>query len=124
MVSRRYLGKQAEQIAISYLQGLGFSILSTNYFCRLGEIDIIAKETDTLCFIEVRSKRTTTYGSAIETVLLIKQHRIAKAAKHFLFSSLKNQEIACRFDVIALDYDSVAHSPKITLIRDAFRLEE
>lgn len=121
MLARRALGTQAEKSALSYLQNLGYLILRTNYFCRQGEIDIIAKEQDTLCFIEVRSKSTNDFGFALESILPKKKQRIIKAAKHFLFSFSKNQEIACRFDVIGFDYQN---SPQITLIRNAFSIEE
>ena len=120
MAARRFLGDQAEKVALSYLQELGYRILSTNYFCRLGEIDIIAQEQETLCFIEVRSKRSKQFGFALESILSQKQRRLIKAAQHFLLSFSPHKEIACRFDVIGLDYPG----PQITFIRNAFSIEE
>jgi putative endonuclease len=103
-------------LAAAHLLSLGFDILVTNYRWRRGEIDLVAREGVTLCFVEVRSRGGPGYGPAAGSVDAAKQHRIARAAEHFLATTWKQAPCPCRFDVVSVD------SGKVTLYRDAFRL--
>lgn len=109
-------GAQAEARAAAYLRAQGFTILTQNYRWRHGEIDLICREGDTLCFVEVRSRASDRHGSAAATINAKKQGRIARAAEHFLTVVWKDLRVACRFDVISIDGEL------LTLHRDAFRL--
>lgn len=110
-------GVRAEGCAALYLTQHGYEILATNYRWRHGEIDIIAREGDTLCFIEVRFRRAAQHGTALCTINRSKQARIARTAEHFLSFRWRGEPPACRFDVVAFDEGS-----RVTLVRDAFRL--
>ena len=61
-MERRDLGKQGEEIALRFLKKKGYRIIQTNYSCKLGEVDIVAKEKDTLVFIEVKTRTSLAFG--------------------------------------------------------------
>lgn len=117
---RSRLGKVAEELAAAELYKLGYQILVSNYNCKHGEIDIIAQEADSLVFVEVRCKRTTTYGSPAESITAAKQQKIALTAQHYL-QEHNIQDINCRFDVVEV---VVVNGNLIVseIIRNAFSL--
>jgi len=115
-----YLGKKGEDAAAVLLKENGYKILVRNYKTRLGEIDIIAIEQDTLCFIEVKTRASLSFGSPLEAVSIPKQRQISKAALMFLKEkNLLNKK--ARFDVVSVVYSK--DKPKLDLIKNAFELE-
>ena len=110
----RSRGEAAELRAIAHLQAQGYRIVRRNYRVRGGEVDVIARDGVTLCFVEVRSRATTRYGRAEETVSAAKQRRVILAARHWLAGHPFDGP--CRFDVVSLHGED-----EITLFRDAFR---
>lgn len=93
------LGKFGEEVATKYLQQNGYKIIERNFSCRQGEIDIIAKNTEYLIFIEVKTRSSAFFGNASEAVNREKQKHIKSSAKYYLY--IKNMEnIFVRFDVI------------------------
>lgn len=115
------IGILAEDKAEKFLKASGYQILQRNYKTRLGEVDIIAKDKDTLCFVEVKCRLSDRFGSGLEAVSSLKQKQIAKAALSFLKE--KNLlDSRARFDVVSLD--SSAGAEKITLVKNAFDLAE
>jgi len=113
------LGVLAEDKAERFLKASGYKILQRNYKTKLGEIDIIAQDKDTLCFIEVKSRSSDRFGSGLEAVSALKQKQICKAALSFLKEN-KLLDKQARFDVVSLDASGDAE--KITLIKNAFEL--
>jgi len=113
----RARGTAAEEAAESYLRSLGFRIVERNVASRLGEIDLVALEGETLCFVEVKARTHGEFGRAIEAVGARKQRRIARTAAMFLARNRSRR--ACRFDVLGLDRERDG-SWRFTLIRDAF----
>ncbi|MDH5357823.1 MAG: YraN family protein [Gammaproteobacteria bacterium] len=75
-------GAQAEQMALTYLEQQGLSVIDQNYHSRRAEIDLIMVDKDTLVFIEVRFRKSEKYGSALESVNYQKQTRIIRTATH------------------------------------------
>jgi len=120
----RAKGRIAESSAIRWLKREGYAIVETNYAIRAGEIDVIAIDgadhdplrPDTLCFVEIKARRSAHFGPAIGAVTPRKQHRIARAAAAYLASH--DWEGPCRFDVLGMDRDDDGWD--FTLIRDAF----
>ncbi len=113
-------GKSGEEIALGLLKKSGYKILARNYRTRLGEIDIVACDKDTICFIEVKSRHSDKFGSPQEAVLKSKQRQISKAALVFLKE--KNLlDRKARFDVVSVL--SADEAPKLELIRNAFELD-
>lgn len=93
------LGKKGEIEAQKYLKKLEYCILSRNFKCAYGEIDIIAKDKEELIFIEVKTRCSKKYGEAREAVDKIKKKHIKKAATYYIYENgLENKFI--RFDVI------------------------
>jgi len=115
---RHQFGKDSEQLAVEYLQKNGYMIIQRNYRTRGGEIDIIAKENNTLVFIEVKSRTTTRYGHAIQSLTRQQQKRLSKTALTYLHQhKMKNQ--SARFDVVAIQKNEYAGT-EIRLIKNAF----
>ena len=96
----------------------GYRIIVRNYRSRFGEVDLIAEEAGVLCFIEVRSRTTSRYGTALETISYEKRRRIARTAHLYLIvNNLESKP--CRFDVVTIQDDKPPH-----LLRDAFHVPE
>ncbi len=114
------LGKSSEGIAAGYLEKNGYKILECNYKSRFGEIDIIATEKQTLCFVEVKSRSSSGYGLPKETVDRRKQHKISQSALSYLKArQLMNQ--SCRFDVLSV-FQEASVCSRFELIKNAFEL--
>jgi putative endonuclease len=106
-------GREAEQLALQHLTAAGLRLKSRNYACRLGEIDLILQEGETLVFVEVRQRRNARFGSAAESITGRKQGRLLAAARHYL--ARQRQLPACRFDAVLVDAQG-----RVEWIRDAF----
>ena len=81
---RKTTGSRGELLAAGYLRRQGYAILRTNWRCRRGEIDIIARDGATLVFVEVRTRRSANLGSPEESVTPAKQRRLAELAQTYL----------------------------------------
>jgi putative endonuclease len=114
--SRGSVGSDKERLACAFLEGRGLRLLSRNYRCRQGEIDLVMREADTLVFVEVRFRRSDRFGTAAETVDVHKQRRLAAAASHYL--QRHPTRLPCRFDVLA-----VSGGDRVDWIKDAFHVE-
>lgn len=102
----RHIGREYEKQALSYLQDHGLELVEANFSCRLGEIDLIMLDQETLTFIEVRFRKNSQFGSALESITRSKQNRIIKTAGFFLNNRPKYQQYFCRFDAFAIELDS------------------
>lgn len=116
---RKSLGRQGEDLAAAFLRQRGYAVVCRNYRCRSGEIDIVARKKNQLCFIEVKTRRTGRFGPPQEAVTAAKQKKIARAAQDFILRHGLESRPA-RFDVIAVDFSS--GSGIITQIENAFEL--
>jgi putative endonuclease len=114
MINKRQLGSAYESLAAEYLRQQGYEILEQNYRNRQGEIDIVAKEGETLCFVEVKFRSGGEYGKAAEAVNRKKQHTIVRVAQYYLMRHGYDEWTPCRFDVVAIDNE------EISLIRNAY----
>lgn len=112
------LGHHGETLAISYLQSRGFTILETNYRTTAAEIDIIAKDSDRICFIEVKTRRSLKKGLPRESVNQAKQKKIILGASFYL-KKTKQSNTGIRFDVVEVykKKDGV----DVNLIKNAFQ---
>ncbi len=122
--NKRQIGAAGEKEAAEFLQRNGYTILKTNYRVgRLGEIDIIANEEEYTCFIEVKTRRTSTFGTPGEAVTRTKQQKIRQIATIYLTNTRK-MDTKVRFDVIEILMDktmgSLNNVKSINLIKDAF----
>lgn len=96
-------GKDGESIAIKYLQNKNYKIIKRNFFFgKVGEIDIIAEDNNTLVFIEVKTRNSFLYGDPLESITSKKQNILKRVAEGFLYiNKIYNKE--CRFDVICIE---------------------
>jgi putative endonuclease len=94
-------GGAAEDAAARFLEDRGLAIVARNYRTRMGEIDLIARDGETLVFVEVRMRSSDHYGGGAESIGWRKRSRIEAAARQYL--ALLRREPACRFDVVTLD---------------------
>lgn len=94
-------GKKGEQIATQYLKNKGYKIINKNYTTKIGEMDIIAKDKDTIAFVEVKTRKDKSYGHPKEAVNYFKQKKYSQLAMQYIKSNnLFNTK--CRFDVIEI----------------------
>lgn len=100
--NKRDIGDRHEAYAVDIIRKSGLEIVETNYLCKLGEVDIIARNHQDLIFIEVRYRRSESYGGALQSVDKKKQKRIGLAANHYLQKHKLTNKVACRFDVFAI----------------------
>jgi len=107
------LGKRGENISVEFLRKKGYKIIERNYRCSLGEIDVVARDKNILCFVEVKTRKTEQYGLPEEAIGWHKQKKLVKAALTYLKENkIHKQDL--RFDVVSVYPDH------IELIKDAF----
>ncbi|MFR5601617.1 MAG: YraN family protein [Lachnospiraceae bacterium] len=113
-MNKREKGSHYEQIAAACLIRQGYEILEQNYRGRHGEIDLIARESGYLVFIEVKYRKDGRFGDPAEAVDRKKQGRIRQAARCYLFQNGYGEEEPCRFDVVSI------LGEEITVLQNAF----
>ena len=96
-------GLAAEARAEKFLRSKGLQTSDKNYRCKSGEIDLIMRDGDTLVFVEVRLRSNHRFETAAESVNFRKQHKIIKAAQHYLLEKCLTDKLPCRFDVVAIN---------------------
>jgi putative endonuclease len=119
-MEKKEVGKKGEDLAHRFLKKNGYRIIERNYVCKMGEMDIIAREKDTLVFVEVKTRTSTAYGPPELAVNAAKQRQLSKVALNFL-EEKKLQDAKARFDVVAI-FIIGPTDQKIDLIKDAFDL--
>lgn len=95
-------GEAWEAVAERYLADRGLQTLARNFHCRLGEIDLVMCDVETIVFVEVRYRRRNHFGTAVESVTRKKQLKICRAAGIFLSRRPALATRPCRFDVIGI----------------------
>lgn len=121
--NKKTIGKKGEEIAAEYMVRNGYILLETNFrFRRMGEIDIIAKEKEYICFVEVKTRSSILFGTPSEAVNKHKIERIKRLAMVYLsINNLKGQNI--RFDVVEVFLTKkrgVLELIDINIIKNAF----
>lgn len=117
MDNRRFLGDRGEDLAAAALKKQGYKILERNYRTPLGEIDLIARHGGMLVFIEVKTRRSSKFGSPQEAVHPAKQKRLRHLAEYYLHQQ-GLEEVTVRFDVIGILW--LQGKPQIEVIQGAF----
>jgi len=113
-MNRRAVGTAYEKLAGNYLKQQGYEILEYNFRCRMGEIDIIARDGEYLVFTEVKYRSSSRTGSPLEAVDIRKQRVISKVASYYCLTHGYGEGKPCRFDVVAIKGE------EYTLIKNAF----
>jgi putative endonuclease len=113
-MNNREVGTEYEQKAADFLIQSGYTILAKNFRCKIGEIDLIARNEGYLCFIEVKYRSGTSKGFPAEAITPNKIRRITRTAQFYMLLHQLPQETPCRFDaVVILEHE-------ISLIKNAF----
>ena len=114
MENLRKVGADKEDLAVEFLKGQGYQIITRNYRCRLGEVDIIAYDHQYLCFVEVKYRTSRQNGRPEEAVDRRKQRKITKVAQFYLMMEQITPDRDIRFDVVSIESD------EIVLFQNAF----
>jgi putative endonuclease len=112
--ARQAFGSRGEDLACSELERLGYSILERRYRCRLGEIDIVARDGDVTVFVEVKARESGEFGGGAAAVTPAKQRTIVRVAMDYI-ARHRLVERPCRFDVVVVD-----GSESVQVIPNAF----
>lgn len=113
----RPAGSAAEQVAEQYLADRGLRLITRNYSCRFGEIDLVMEHAGACVFVEVRHRSNVRYGTPAATVSRSKQQKIIKCARHYLASITRSDDTPCRIDVVGIT--GMLDNPHIDWIRNA-----
>ena len=113
-MNRRQIGSEQENKAAQYLEEQGYKIEARNYWTRFAELDIVAREGDYLCFVEVKYRSSSRYGAPEGVITPLKMQRMGRAAMAYLRENGISPDTPMRFDVIFILQE------EISLIRNAF----
>ncbi len=118
---RRQTGVAYEQLAASYLQRFGLQLISSNYNCRLGEIDLIMREGSTLVFVEVRYRLRSDFISPVISINARKQQKLLRTAQVYLKHHNLTDTVPCRIDLIGITRCKSAGTLQYEWIKNAIQ---
>ena len=101
-ITSRQSGKQGEDFAAQLLMAQGLKLLEQNVNFRVGEIDLVMQDKESLVFVEVRRRKHDKFGGALGSITASKQKRLTRAALAYLQRRKLMDKIACRFDLVAI----------------------
>ena len=113
-LSKNNAGLEAEKLAATFLANHGLKLVTQNYHCQYGEIDLIMRDAKTLVFIEVRLRSHSQFGGAGASITPQKQQKLILTAQHYL---QQHGDCQCRFDAILMNKAEASH---IEWVRNAF----
>ena len=116
-------GLHYESLAKDYLLQQGLNLLTQNYHCRFGEIDLIMLHQNTVCFIEVKYRNSMAYGGAASAISMQKQKKIVKTALVFISQNNNYKQHSMRFDALLMQRQVDNQNPDIDWIQNAFYAE-
>lgn len=119
---RLHLGESGEAIAARALRRAGYRILAERYTCPAGEVDLVARDRETLVFVEVKTRSSADRYPPGEAVHWRKQRQVVRVAEHYL-AATRAGDVPCRFDVVAITVPEDGGTPQVEVIRDAFPAE-
>ncbi len=115
------VGDAAEEEALLYLHKEGLTLLTRNYRCSRGEIDLIMKDKNDIIFVEVRVRNNFHYGTAVSSVNSRKQKKLILTATHYLCQQNCFNKVNCRFDIIGISYTPIGAN--LEWIKNAFPVQ-
>jgi len=117
-MNKRETGIMGEKIACGFLENNGYKIIETNYRCRNGEMDIVARQRDTLVFIEVRTKKSYNFGTPEESITEKKKERLRIVAEQYQLDHTGLPK-DWRIDLVAIQMNSNGKVCRVELIENA-----
>lgn len=120
--ARPDLGRRGEDLAVHELRRRGYEILERRWRCRLGEIDIVARDGETLVVVEVKARSRSDYGPPSNAVDRKKRRRLERLARAYL-RSRRLADVNVRFDVVGVTFQKgrAEGRPEVQVLEDAFR---
>jgi putative endonuclease len=115
--ARISLGKSGEDLACRELERRGYVILARRYRIRGGELDVIARDGETIVFVEVKTRVGRMFGEAAEAVTSLKQLRLTRLAEEYVMRH-RLADCPCRFDVVSIHGEAGAQV--VEVIQNAF----
>ena len=110
-MDRYALGVKGEKMAYDYLESKGYEMLATNVnYPQIGELDIVAKDGQTLVFVEVRTRADNSFGHPLETFTKAKQQKVVKASRRYIMQ-YKPKANEYRYDAVAIINEQIIHIP-------------
>jgi putative endonuclease len=116
---RKHLGDFGEQVAAAHLVRQGYQLLARKWRCAGGEFDLVMRDGATLVFVEVRTRRGVSAGSAEESVGRAKQVRLIALAYTYLEAASVPEDVPWRIDVVAIGIDRAGRIIRLRQIRSA-----
>jgi putative endonuclease len=116
---RLELGKEGEDLALKKVESLGYTCIARNYRCSLGELDLVARDGDSLVFIEIKTRKGKSLDYAKEAVHARKQRQMSKVALAYM-KKHRCEDVRARFDVVVIHQQGLDR--EIEVIRNAFDL--
>ena len=117
--TRQTAGREAEAYALRHLQQHNLTLITQNWLCKRGELDLVMLDGDTVVFVEVRYRRHAGWGGALESVDVRKRGKLILAAQFFLQKESRWADSPCRFDVVAINGDP-GSAPPLDWVKNAF----
>ena len=118
-LNKRQQGNKGEELAVEQLKANGYRILARNVRSKFGEIDCVAQQGKTLCFIEIKARSSTTFGWPEESVTPLKRRRLVRLAQGYL-QRLRGRPGPVRFDVLSILLGPDGLPGRTRLIKGAF----
>lgn len=118
------IGQKGEETAVKILAKQGYKIIERNFRTKMGEIDIIARDKEYTCFVEVRLRKNNNFGTPADTIDARKRQRIINTAKYYA-QKKRIYDTPMRFDVVVINADTFGtelSNISAEVIKDAFRL--
>lgn len=115
---RQSVGRRGEELAASYLEGRGWTVIARNYRAGPKEIDLVAARGGVVAFIEVKARATATGGTPLEPIRLLKRRAVEVAARRWILENGR-PGTTYRFDAVAVRIRGANH--EIEHIADAWR---
>jgi putative endonuclease len=116
---RLELGKLGEDLALKTVKRMGYRCIARNYRCPLGEMDLIARDGDTLVFVEIKTRRGRSLEWAKQAVDWRKKRQLSKVALAYMKEN-HCADVKSRFDVVAVNLGS--QGKEIEVVKNAFDL--
>ncbi len=116
----RHEGAKAEKQALCYLKQQGLRLVTHNFACPQGEVDLVMLDNETLVFVEVRFRASQAFGGALSSITPTKQQRIRKAAAQFVQRHKRHRHRHCRFDTITITPNDESWQNPLEWIKGAF----
>lgn len=118
-LQRSDLGRRGEDLAVRELRRRGYEILERRWRCRLGEIDVLAWDGETLVVVEVKARSRSDYGSPVNAVNARKARRLERLARAYT-RSRRLTDVNVRFDVVGVTFEA-GNRPKVVILKGALR---